>query len=60
MITFKVAIDDMRKDVDQLKSMNMSTIFWTIEFPDIPTNADMPSATTRDEVRVEKVVTAKS
>ncbi|XP_049410663.1 uncharacterized protein LOC125873857 [Solanum stenotomum] len=48
--TLKAAIAELRKDVDQLKSTDMSMIFGTMEIPDIPANCDVPSATTRDVV----------
>ncbi|KAG5590271.1 hypothetical protein H5410_040785 [Solanum commersonii] len=50
--SLKVAISVLRSDVDQLKSTDMSIIFRMVENPNV---LDMPTATTRDEVRVEEV-----
>jgi len=54
----KAAIAELRRDVDQLKSTNMSMIFGTVEIPDdldidIPACSDVPPATTGDEVRAD-------
>uniref|UniRef100_M1DXP7 Polyprotein protein n=1 Tax=Solanum tuberosum TaxID=4113 RepID=M1DXP7_SOLTU len=38
----------------------MSMIFETLEIPDMPTDTEIPLATTRDEVRVEEVDAAES
>jgi len=55
----KAAIAELGKDVDQLKSTDMSMIFGTVEIPDIPADSDVPPATTGDEVRADEVVAAE-
>uniref|UniRef100_M1DBK1 Polyprotein protein n=1 Tax=Solanum tuberosum TaxID=4113 RepID=M1DBK1_SOLTU len=40
--------------MDQLKSTDMSMIFGIMEIPDVSVEPHMPTATTRDDVRVEK------
>ncbi|KAG5620196.1 hypothetical protein H5410_005414 [Solanum commersonii] len=57
----KAAIAELRKDVDQLKSTDMSLIFGTIEIfddpsIDIPTHSEEPPTTTRDDIRDDIVV----
>uniref|UniRef100_M1D863 Polyprotein protein n=1 Tax=Solanum tuberosum TaxID=4113 RepID=M1D863_SOLTU len=39
---------------------DMSMIFRTVEIPDMPADADMPSATTGDEIRAEEVAVVES
>ncbi|KAG5595278.1 hypothetical protein H5410_036510 [Solanum commersonii] len=54
--TLKAEVSELRKDVDHLKSTNFSSLFGTVEIPDdpsaeIPACAEVPPATTRDEIR---------
>ncbi|KAG5580060.1 hypothetical protein H5410_050687 [Solanum commersonii] len=60
VIALKAAIAELKRDVDQLKSTNMSMIFGTVEIPDMPAATDVPMTTIEDEIRVEEVVVAKS
>ncbi|KAK4727106.1 hypothetical protein R3W88_032023 [Solanum pinnatisectum] len=60
--TLKAAIAELRKDVHQLKSTNISLIFGTMEIPDdmstyIPAHSDVPPATTGDEVGFDDAAT---
>ncbi|XP_049354381.1 uncharacterized protein LOC125818879 [Solanum verrucosum] len=62
VMVLKAAIAELRKDVDQLMSTNMSMIFGTVEIPEdlgtyIPVYSDVPPAPTEDEVRSNDVVT---
>ncbi|KAG5609857.1 hypothetical protein H5410_021138 [Solanum commersonii] len=47
--TLNAAIVELRKDVHQLKSTNMSMIFGNVEIPDMPADTDLPPTTIRDE-----------
>jgi len=56
--TMKADITELWKDVDQLKSTDMSLIFGMVEIPDgpstnVPAYFDVPPATTGDEVRAD-------
>lgn len=53
MTTLKDNISKLRRDVDLLKSTDMSMNFGTVEILDVPV---MPLSTTEDEVRVEKTI----
>ncbi|XP_049344982.1 uncharacterized protein LOC125809370 [Solanum verrucosum] len=55
--TLKAVIAVLRRDVDQLKSIDMSMIFGTVEILDV---LDIPPATTRDEIRVEEAADPES
>lgn len=50
LITLKSTIDELRKDVEYLKSTNMSMIFGTLEIPDM---LEIPQATTGQEYNTE-------
>ncbi|XP_049381291.1 uncharacterized protein LOC125845812 [Solanum stenotomum] len=59
--TLKASFTKLRKYVDRLWSTNLPFIFGTVEISDdpntdIPGHANVPLATTRDEVRVDYVV----
>ncbi|KAG5577030.1 hypothetical protein H5410_057164 [Solanum commersonii] len=60
VMALKAAIAALRRDVDQLKSTDMSMIFGTVEIPDVPVELDISPATTRDDVRAEKVADLES
>ncbi|KAG5620038.1 hypothetical protein H5410_005256 [Solanum commersonii] len=52
------ATEDMRKDVDQLKSTDMSLIFGNVEIHDYPSAnilaySELPSTTARDDIRTD-------
>ncbi|XP_049364562.1 uncharacterized protein LOC125829376 [Solanum verrucosum] len=62
--TLKADVSELRKDVDHLKSIDFTSLFGTMKIPDdpsivIPAYSEVPTATTRDEVRVD-VVAAES
>ncbi|KAG5590190.1 hypothetical protein H5410_040704 [Solanum commersonii] len=59
-MALKAAIIMLRRDVDQLKSTNMSMIFGTMEITHVLVEPDIPLATTEDDVRVEEVVDPES
>ncbi|XP_049399825.1 uncharacterized protein LOC125863896 [Solanum stenotomum] len=52
--TLKAVIAELSKDVDQLKSTDMSVTFGTVEIPNMPADTDMPPATTGDELGVDE------
>ncbi|XP_049365848.1 uncharacterized protein LOC125830719 [Solanum verrucosum] len=60
VMALKVTIAELRKDVDQPKSTDMSMIFRTVEIPNMLVDKDVPPATIGDEVRVEEVAAAES
>ncbi|KAG5580847.1 hypothetical protein H5410_051474, partial [Solanum commersonii] len=60
VMALKVTIVALRRDMNQLKSTNMSIIFGTMEISDVPVDPDMPPATTKDDVRAEEVADPES
>ncbi|KAG5615193.1 hypothetical protein H5410_015017 [Solanum commersonii] len=57
----KADVSELRKDIDHLKSIDFTSLFRTMKIPDdpridIPTYSKVPTATTKDEVRVDVVV----
>lgn len=55
MTALKVDVIELRKDIDQLKSMDFSMLFRMLEIPemsstDIPSSYQVPSATTTGDV----------
>ncbi|XP_049391519.1 uncharacterized protein LOC125855911 [Solanum stenotomum] len=58
--TLKATIAALRRDVDQLKSSDMSMIFGTMEIPDVPVDPAMPPPTTCEDVRVEEAANTES
>lgn len=54
--TQKSAIVELRRDVDQLKSTDMSVIFGRMEILHVPVDPDVPSTTTRDEAQPKEVL----
>ncbi|XP_049364616.1 uncharacterized protein LOC125829443 [Solanum verrucosum] len=56
----KASMTAPRRDVDQLKSIDMSMIFGTMEISDMSVDPNMHLATTGDEVRVAEVIATVS
>ncbi|XP_049391531.1 uncharacterized protein LOC125855929 [Solanum stenotomum] len=59
--TLKDEITELRKDMDQLKSIDMSMLFGTVEIPNVPSSDapayfDVPPPITGDEVRGDDAV----
>ncbi|WMV19078.1 hypothetical protein MTR67_012463 [Solanum verrucosum] len=60
LMALKAVIVELGKDVDQLKSINVFMSFGTVENPDMPSDMDVPPATTKDEVQAYIVAAAQS
>jgi len=57
----KVNFFELRKDMDHLESTNFTLLFWTVEIPvdpsvEIPSCAEVPPATTKDDIMEDAVV----
>ncbi|KAG5576967.1 hypothetical protein H5410_057101 [Solanum commersonii] len=60
MKTLKANVVGLRRDVDELRSINFSMLFGTVEIPempsaDVPASSEVPPATTEDEIKVDDV-----
>ncbi|XP_049378045.1 uncharacterized protein LOC125842772 [Solanum stenotomum] len=60
VMALTAAIAALRRDMDQLKSIDMSMIFMTVEILDVPVEPYMSLPTIRDDVRVEEATDLES
>ncbi|XP_049397416.1 uncharacterized protein LOC125861599 [Solanum stenotomum] len=51
----KATITELRRNVDQLESTDISMLFGMVEIPDVPVEPNIPPVTTRDVVRADEV-----